>query len=132
MTATKFNVGDRVVLTQDNQGFGKEGDYATVTLPDGGDNDFMAQFDTGSSKEGSWYIAYNGARLISGSPVREVTRKEIVECVCGPLHVVPHESGCVLVGFVHPVDQQFTSLTPDELRAAAATFIELADALVAP
>lgn len=64
------------------------------------------------------------------SPVRTVTRKEIVPGVYDIISVPegPHPIGRVLIH----MDRSSRGATPSELRAAAATMTELADALENP
>lgn len=64
-------------------------------------------------------------------PVRTVTRKEIVPGVYGRIEISPHARTAVThVGVrFEPMTDGFVALDADELRAAAATLTELADAL---
>lgn len=94
------------------------------------------------SAYGFWYTGKDGARqnssspddweLVSddkGGPVRTVTRREIVEWSDEVLHIVPHEEGCVLVGFKHPLDQQFTSLSSTQIRSVVMVLSQVAEAM---
>lgn len=71
----------------------------------------------------------------SDSPVRTVTRKEIVPGVYGKvsIHHLYTDEGFPLVAISdcdsHKVRTVHVAMTPTELRAAAATLIEIADAL---
>jgi hypothetical protein len=62
-------------------------------------------------------------------PVRTVTRKEIRGGTYGRLRIEPGLTGTVLLGVEDGIDTDQTHWTEKELRAAAATLIELADAL---
>jgi hypothetical protein len=90
---------------------------------------------------GFWYRGADGSRQNSSSPgdwelvqpegpVRTVTRKEIVPGRYGRVYVARPEDDFVMVGIVITSEvPAHVSLNASELRAAADTFIELADAL---
>jgi hypothetical protein len=64
-----------------------------------------------------------------GGPVRTVTRKEVVPGVYGAVRVYSASDMRARVYIGHSEFREPLSLEPDELRAAAATLTEIADAL---
>lgn len=51
------------------------------------------------------------------SPIRTVTRRELVEWSDDVLSIVPDGKDRVFIGFKHPVETQFASLSSDQLRS---------------
>lgn len=125
---SKFKIGDRVRYTGASDRFSDSRIIGAVgTVIDGNNcNDVQVNWDmesmNGASTRGGKYEE-NLELVTPSSPVREVTRKEIV----------PGVYGTVRVGFRGEtyvnIRMERDYHTAPELRAAAATLIELADAL---
>ena len=63
-------------------------------------------------------------------PVRTVTRKEVVPGVYGPIVIgYAHPDPAIDIRFSYQDDDAGVLLTPDELREAAQSLIQIADAL---
>lgn len=65
----------------------------------------------------------------SEGPVRTVTRREVVEWSDDILTVVPHEDGNVLIGFKHPHDQHYISLSKKQILSACMIMSQIAEAM---
>lgn len=112
---SKFKVGDRVRRVRDITDWAPLGFEATVL------NHGCYMDRHGASTmlvDSQWELA------TPVSPVRTITRKEIVPGPYSGFHVGANDQGRV-----HVVQGSKEMYSPSELRAAAATFIELADAL---
>lgn len=126
---SKFKVGDRVRRVANG--------YSSV--PIGYETEVL---DLLGSSSRFFYSDMDGDRLNTrdeywelvtpASPVRSVPRKEIMPGVYGRVRVGASINGWVEVQYVRrdiPVDIDGAALNAAELRAAAATFTVLADAL---
>jgi hypothetical protein len=123
---SKFKAGDRVRRVGNFTGWAPKGFESVVHGKDGD----LRYTDVNGDKEVC--LIPSDWELIPAGPVREVTRKEIVSGTYGRLRIDAGLTGTVLLGIEDGIDTPQTHWTEKELRAAAATFIELADALATP
>lgn len=86
--------------------------------------------------DGTCHVCYGGVRsdhqLVSkweDGPVRTVTRREVVEWSDDVLTVVPHEDGHILIGFKHPHDQHYISLSKKQMLSACMIMSQIAEAM---
>lgn len=137
--ANKYKVGDSLVWRGSGSEFytpGRKYEVTAVTGPDGGD--FTINYQLTDDKDNNHHWDAEGLdRLFEreNSPVRTVTRTEIVPGEYGPVEV--GYSGALRTD--SPVPQvahvrldptnAWEALTADRLREAARIFNELADAL---
>lgn len=118
----KFKVGDRVRCVRGYPGGVMVGEHYEI----------KCYSMTGTYSVDAFPCAFweEDRFVLSTSPVRERTIKEVVEWSNGKLHVMPHEAGSVLIGLSHPYDLQFTSFTAEELTDAITHLTAIRDALV--
>lgn len=118
---SKFKVGDRVEYCGNltSSLIGRRGKVSSVGL-----HIIKVNWENHSHAGG---VLDESLRLINSSPVREVTRKEIVPGVYGRVRVIEEATG--RVAFSMGESGTYHVFNPTELREAATVFNQLADAL---